>query len=138
MPSTQFTTIPNSSSFALDVARHMGGIPENVSEEDALAQIDPATIALILQIIQEVMKCLNNNKKQSFGRIRSYLGAKVWDRLADQMRIHSIINTWSDRLGRPRDSGDVVMIREAMTHVSQGLDENKFGNIQTEMIWLTI
>lgn len=140
MPSTLFTSLPNSMAFAVHVARKLNNVPDSVTDDAAIEAglIDPATIALILQIVQEVMKCMNNNKAQAFARIRNHITAKPFEKIADQMRMNSFINSWMGSLAIPREAGDVVMLREAIATTAGDLDETKLGQIQTEMLWMTI
>ncbi len=140
MPSTIFTTIPNSMEFAFKVARRIEGIEDIVSDEEALAKIDPAMLELILQIIQQILGCMENSRSRTYNRIKNHLGLprNAINRIAEQMRMNTIINVWFAALGVPREAGDVVAIREAMSFVAQSLDENKVGQMQTELMWMTI
>jgi hypothetical protein len=141
MPSTVFTSLPASAKFSLRVCRKWKGIDDAVSDDDVINQalIDPNLVALILQIVQQVISCIPNSKMQGFNRVKSFLTLKPMEKLADQMRLHSITNYWLLNLGVPREAGDVVAIRNAMSEAAGELQTaDDFAKIQTEILWTTI
>jgi hypothetical protein len=141
MTSTAFTSIPNTTAFAIRAYRQWKGIPDSVTDQDAInsGAIDPALIALILQIVQEVIQCIPNSRSQAFQRVKSFTLLKPFEKLADNMRMNSFINKWASNLAIPREPGDVVMIRESIAHAAGDFqDEADFAKIQIEVLWLTI
>ena len=132
-----FTSLPATSKVAFQIARDWHHIDPSIKDDDVLAQglITPDQILMIMQIIQEVMKCLSNSKLRAFQRAKMFANAKPLDRLADAMRLHSFINNWADRLAQPRESGDVVMIREAIISNVNGMQQKDFEAVQAEVLF---
>lgn len=136
-----FVSMPLLSQTAFAIARQWRTIPDTVSDDDALAQglISPEFIELIMVIIQTIMQdCLDNQPSRGWGRIRAYLDSRERDRMGDNTRLNWLIDRWVVRLGVARDRGDVVEIRRAMVTTVNGMNENQFRALQTEILFLTI
>lgn len=135
------TTLPNLTKSAITIVRHWQNVPVAVTDEDALAQglITPEMIQLIMQIVQEMMQnCLSNTHASAWSRIVNYANGKEMDRLGDNVRLNWLVDRWMVRLGMPRESGDVVLVRKALTDVGIGLKPDEFQKVQTEVLFLTI
>jgi len=141
-PSSQvFGSLPSMTKHCMAAARKWQSVPDNVSDTDALAQgiITPEMLQLIMQVVQQLMQgCLSNSRAAAWSRIVGYRGAKEIDRLGDHLRMNGIINNWMDRLGIPRDVGDVVSIRRAITQTADGITQDDFNQVQAEALFLTI
>jgi len=138
-----FTSLPLLSKTALHAVRRWQNLPDALNDDDALSQgiITPEMLQLIMQIIQELMQnCLSNSTSAAFNRVQAYMNntTRPLDRLGDQVRLNWIIDRWMVRLGVPRDTGDVVTIRNAIESVASGVQMDTFKALQTEVLWLTI
>lgn len=136
--SNVFTSMPHLCKSSLVAYRKWHQVPESVSDDDLKAGIDPAILAVILQIVQQVLACLPNNKDMAWGRVVSYSNAKPFERLGDNVRLNAMINRWMDMLAVPRESGDVVVVRNAITEAAASLKPEEFAQLQQEANFLTI
>lgn len=137
----EFGALPSSTRFAFLAARKWHQVDDAIGDDDALAQglITPETLLLLMQIIQEVMKCLSNSSARSWQRVKSHVDSvKPLDKLADQMRLNGMINVWLTNLGIPREAGDVVMVREALAQMASGMQEAEFNKVKAEMLFYAI
>lgn len=136
-----FSSMPSMSKAAMKVARQWQNVPESLSDEEVLAQglIPPEVIELVMQIFLEViMNCLDNNQVSAFRRIQIFQSAKKIDRMADNLRLNTMINRWFTHLGRPREPGDVVALREAIANAVSGVSQEDFAKVQNEALWVGI
>jgi hypothetical protein len=136
--STLLTSMPHTAKASLLAIRKWHQIPDETADNALLSTIDPNMIALIMQIIQQVIACIPNHKQMGWSRIVNYSNAKPMERLGDNLRLNHMINKWADALAIPRESGDVVMIREAITQAASSLKMEEFTQVQTEVLFLTI
>lgn len=137
-----FGSMPRNSRAALAVVRRWQEIPDNVSDEDALAKgfITPAMLELIMQIVLDLMQnCMSNHPASAWRRVQGYVQeTKELNRIGDSVRLGWAIDRWLNRMGHPRDRGDVVEIRQAITLELSGLKEEDFRSLQTEILFLTV
>lgn len=136
--SNVFTSMPHLCKSSLVAYRKWHQVPESVSDDDLKASIDPAMLAVILQIVQQVLACLPNNKDMAWGRVVNYINAKPFERLGDNVRLNVMVNRWMDMLAVPRESGDVVVVRNAITEAAASLKPEEFAQLQQEANFLTI
>ena len=135
------TSLPNVTKQAILIARHWRQVPDAVSNDDALAQgiITPEMLQLIMQIVQDLMQnCLSNNQASAWSRVVNYGNGKPMDRLGDDIRLNWIIDRWMVRLGIPRETGDVVIIRKAITETGTSLKPEDFDKVQMEILFYTV
>jgi hypothetical protein len=143
MPDAVFTSMPSLSKAAMAICRKWQQLPDALNDDDALAQglISPDQLALIMQIIQDVMQnCLPNSRGAALQRLRGYTNNahRPTDRLGDQIRLNWTIDRWMGKLAIPRETGDVVAVRRAIEDNANGIEDQKFYDLQTEVLWLTI
>src|SRR5262245_51619667 len=136
-----FTTLPSTSKAAMRAAREWQRVPEALTDDEVLAQglIPPEVLELVMQIVMDViMNCLDNNRSIAWRRVQNYRSAKRENRIGDNLRLNLLVNLWMTRLGYPRESGDVVHLRESIVKMVDGSDETEFEKVQTEIMWMGI
>lgn len=141
-PPIMSTSCPCMFKQAMQVVRRWQRVPEDISDEQALARglITPEMLELAMALLQQVLEsCLENFTLRAFSRVRTWaLEMNPVARLGDDVRLASLVNRWFKHLGIPRDTGDVRALREAVRAQAQDITLEEFSDLQTEALWLTI
>lgn len=133
---------PRLTKAAFRAARRYAGVPETMSDTDAIAGnfLSPAIIELFMQIFSVVIQdCLSNQSSSMLRRVRGYTQeTNEYKKLGDTIRLQWITDRWINHLGLPRDRGDVKLIVNAITQEAAAAKDEEITAIQTEVLWLTV
>lgn len=127
---------------AIRAARRYAQVPSNLSDSEAISGgfIPPELLALFMTIITDLLQnCLSNQPQMALRRMRGYTQeTNEYKRMGDTVRLQWMANGWINRLGVPRDRGDVRMIAKALINEAGGITDEEFIAVQTEVLWLTV
>lgn len=132
-------SLPSLTKAAIQAARKWQGVPEDMTDEQAIGFLPPEVMEFLMQILVDMItNCLDNNQALAWRRVKTYNGNNRQGRIAENLLLNTAINRWLDRLGVPRERGDVVMVRESLVQAAAGVDEAEFKKIQTEVLFMGI
>lgn len=133
---------PATTMAAIRVARRWNNVPDSMPNSQAISSgfIPPELLELLMGIFMDMfINCLANQPSHAWKRVQTFVAeTNKMNRIGDNVRLMMLADKWFDRLGYPRDRGDVKLLVKAIATEASGLKEEEFNKLQMEAMFLSV